>query len=96
VYLEKCNDVLSIWATAGSTLPVPTISATAAAVSPQIKWCVINRGFPLNKINQNGPVQFFLYAVSEYSPLAYYDNTPPITWHRSLSLTLHLLTVVAV
>jgi hypothetical protein len=31
----------------------------------QIKWCVINQGFPINKINQNGPVQFFLYAVSE-------------------------------
>jgi hypothetical protein len=31
----------------------------------QIKWCVINRGFPISKINQNGPVQFFLYAVSE-------------------------------
>jgi hypothetical protein len=31
----------------------------------QIKWCVINRGFPISKINQNGPVQFFLYAVSK-------------------------------
>jgi hypothetical protein len=26
----------------------------------QIKWCVVNRGFPLHKVNQNGPVQFFL------------------------------------
>jgi len=26
--------------------------------------CVENRGFPLNKINHNGPVQFFLYAVT--------------------------------
>jgi hypothetical protein len=26
--------------------------------------CVENRGFPLAKINQNGPVQFFLYAVT--------------------------------
>lgn len=26
--------------------------------------CVENRGFPLSKINQNGPVQFFLYAVT--------------------------------
>jgi Ca2+-transporting ATPase len=25
---------------------------------------VENRGFPLNKINHNGPVQFFLYAVT--------------------------------
>jgi hypothetical protein len=25
---------------------------------------VENKGFPLSKINQNGPVQFFLYAVT--------------------------------
>lgn len=24
----------------------------------------MNRGFPVSKINQNGPVQFFLYAVT--------------------------------
>ncbi len=28
------------------------------------RWCVINRGFPINKINDNGPIQFFLYAVT--------------------------------
>jgi hypothetical protein len=27
------------------------------------RWCVENKGFPVKKINQNGPVQFFLYAV---------------------------------
>lgn len=26
--------------------------------------CVENKGFPIQKINQNGPVQFFLYAVT--------------------------------
>lgn len=26
--------------------------------------CVENKGFPIAKINQNGPVQFFLYAVT--------------------------------
>jgi hypothetical protein len=25
---------------------------------------VENKGFPISKINQNGPVQFFLYAVT--------------------------------
>ncbi|PNH11294.1 putative calcium-transporting ATPase 5, plasma membrane-type [Tetrabaena socialis] len=28
------------------------------------KWCVVNKGFPIKKINTNGPVQFFLYAVT--------------------------------
>lgn len=40
-------------------------AAALVCVTLQIKWCVINKGFPINKINQNGPVQFFLYAVSE-------------------------------
>ncbi|GIL84523.1 hypothetical protein Vretimale_14412 [Volvox reticuliferus] len=29
-----------------------------------IKWCIINKGFPVKKINQNGPIQFFLYSVT--------------------------------
>ncbi|EFJ50671.1 hypothetical protein VOLCADRAFT_88435 [Volvox carteri f. nagariensis] len=29
-----------------------------------IKWCVVNKGFPVKKINQNGPIQFFLYSVT--------------------------------
>eukprot|EP00201_Polytomella_parva_P009432 CAMPEP_0175050876 /NCGR_PEP_ID=MMETSP0052_2-20121109/7489_1 /TAXON_ID=51329 ORGANISM="Polytomella parva, Strain SAG 63-3" /NCGR_SAMPLE_ID=MMETSP0052_2 /ASSEMBLY_ACC=CAM_ASM_000194 /LENGTH=692 /DNA_ID=CAMNT_0016315101 /DNA_START=58 /DNA_END=2132 /DNA_ORIENTATION=+ len=29
-----------------------------------IKWCVINHGFPVKQINDNGPVQFFLFAVT--------------------------------
>jgi len=29
-----------------------------------IKWCVLNRGFPIERINDDGPVQFFLYAVT--------------------------------
>eukprot|EP00775_Hariotina_reticulata_P009045 gene9045-9216_t len=46
---------------------VGKIGASVAAtcfVALLIKWCVINRGFPLNKVNQNGPVQFFLYSVT--------------------------------
>jgi P-type Ca2+ transporter type 2C len=25
---------------------------------------VVNRGFPLDKVNQNGPLQFLLYAIT--------------------------------
>ncbi len=28
------------------------------------RWCVENQGFPVKKINSNGPVQFFLYSVT--------------------------------
>eukprot|EP00879_Flechtneria_rotunda_P003828 GHRR01004068.1.p1 GENE.GHRR01004068.1~~GHRR01004068.1.p1 ORF type:complete len:993 (+),score=315.28 GHRR01004068.1:1703-4681(+) len=38
--------------------------AVACFIALLIKWCVVNRGFPVSKINQNGPVQFFLYAVT--------------------------------
>uniref|UniRef100_A0A383WGV1 Calcium-transporting ATPase n=1 Tax=Tetradesmus obliquus TaxID=3088 RepID=A0A383WGV1_TETOB len=38
--------------------------AATCFVALLIKWCVINRGFPLSKINDNGPVQFFLYSVT--------------------------------
>jgi hypothetical protein len=33
-----------------------TVAATCF-VALLIKWCVLNRGFPLSKINDNGPVQ---------------------------------------
>lgn len=38
--------------------------AVACFVALLVKWCVENRGFPLDQINNNGPVQFFLYAVT--------------------------------
>jgi hypothetical protein len=38
--------------------------AVACFIALLIKWCVENKGFPLNKINDHGPVQFFLYAVT--------------------------------
>ncbi|WIA22054.1 hypothetical protein OEZ85_004399 [Tetradesmus obliquus] len=38
--------------------------AVACFIALLIKWCVENKGFPIAKINQNGPVQFFLYAVT--------------------------------
>ncbi len=28
------------------------------------RWCVENKGFPIKEINDNGPIQFFLYAVT--------------------------------
>lgn len=28
------------------------------------RWCVKNNGFPISKINDHGPVQFFLYAIT--------------------------------
>ena len=28
------------------------------------RWCVVNKGFPVSKINDNGPIQFFLFAVT--------------------------------
>lgn len=28
------------------------------------RWMVANKGFPIKQINNNGPVQFFLYAVT--------------------------------
>ena len=37
--------------------------AVACFIVLLIKWCVANHGFPISKINSNGPVQFFLYAV---------------------------------
>lgn len=37
---------------------------TCVLWSPPVCRCVENRGFPIAKINQNGPVQFFLYAVT--------------------------------
>jgi Ca2+-transporting ATPase len=38
--------------------------AVACFIALFIKWCVENKGFPINKINDHGPVQFFLYAVT--------------------------------
>ena len=28
------------------------------------RWMIVNHGFPINQINNNGPVQFFLYGVT--------------------------------
>jgi Ca2+-transporting ATPase len=29
-----------------------------------LRWCVYHQGFPIKQINNNGPVQFFLYAIT--------------------------------
>eukprot|EP00877_Chromochloris_zofingiensis_P010933 jgi/Chrzof1/6093/Cz17g09130.t1 len=34
--------------------------AVACFVALLIKWCVENKGFPISKINENGPIQFLL------------------------------------
>ncbi len=28
------------------------------------RWCVENNGFPISEINNDGPIQFFLYAIT--------------------------------
>jgi len=38
--------------------------AVACFIAMLIKWCVENKGFPIKKINDHGPVQFFLYAIT--------------------------------
>ncbi|GFR47750.1 hypothetical protein Agub_g9515 [Astrephomene gubernaculifera] len=38
--------------------------AVCCFIAQLIKWCVVNRGFPIKKINDNGPIQFFLYAIT--------------------------------
>jgi len=38
--------------------------AVACFIALLIKWCVEKNGFPIDEINSNGPVQFFLYAVT--------------------------------
>lgn len=38
--------------------------AASCFIALLIKWCVENNGFPISKINDNGPIQFFLYSVT--------------------------------
>ncbi|GLC46005.1 ATF/CREB activator [Pleodorina starrii] len=38
--------------------------AVCCFIAQLIKWCVVNRGFPIKKINDHGPIQFFLYAIT--------------------------------
>ncbi|KAJ9507543.1 hypothetical protein QJQ45_019083, partial [Haematococcus lacustris] len=38
--------------------------AIACFIALLVKWCVENKGFPIKEINNNGPVQFFLYAIT--------------------------------
>ena len=49
---------------AGAIAKVGFGVAAACFLALLIKWCVVNKGFPISKINDNGPVQFFLYAVT--------------------------------
>ena len=38
--------------------------AIACFTAMLIQWCVRNKGFPLDKINDHGPIQFFLYGIT--------------------------------
>lgn len=49
---------------ASAIAKVGTIVAVAAFIVLTIRWCVDNSGFPLDQINNNGPVQFFIYAIT--------------------------------
>jgi Ca2+-transporting ATPase len=55
---EKLADLAAAIGKVGFTV------AVACFIALLVKWCVENRGFPLEQINNNGPVQFFLYAVT--------------------------------
>ncbi|KAG2496224.1 hypothetical protein HYH03_005822 [Edaphochlamys debaryana] len=49
---------------AGAIGKVGAIAAVTLFVILMIIWMVENRGFPISKINKDGPVQFFLYCVT--------------------------------
>ncbi len=45
--------------------PRPATRLTPATLPPcPTRWCVENNGFPIKRINDNGPVQFFLYSIT--------------------------------
>ncbi len=51
------------------TLPITgvvthTPAPPVRALRPPRRWCVVNNGFPIKKINDNGPSQFFLYSIT--------------------------------
>lgn len=49
---------------AGAIGKVGFAVALCAFVIMLIRWCVDKKGFPIKEINNNGPIQFFLYAVT--------------------------------
>ena len=55
---EKLEDV------AGAIGKIGFGVAIACFIALLIQWCVKNNGFPVSKINDHGPIQFFLYAVT--------------------------------
>lgn len=38
--------------------------AVSCFIALLIEWCVENNGFPISEINNDGPIQFFLYSVT--------------------------------
>lgn len=49
---------------AGAIGKVGFAVALCAFVIMLIRWCVEKKGFPIKEVNNNGPIQFFLYAVT--------------------------------
>lgn len=49
---------------ASAIAKVGTFVAVCAFIVLLIRWCVKHKGFPVKEINNNGPLQFFLYAVT--------------------------------
>jgi P-type Ca2+ transporter type 2C len=49
---------------AGAVGKVGFTVAIVAFCVMTIRWCVANKGFPIREVNNEGPVQFFLYAVT--------------------------------
>ncbi|KAG2453047.1 hypothetical protein HYH02_002382 [Chlamydomonas schloesseri] len=49
---------------AGAIGKVGFAVAICCFIAQLIKWCVKNNGFPISEINNNGPIQFFLYAIT--------------------------------
>jgi Ca2+-transporting ATPase len=49
---------------ASAIAKVGTAVAVCAFVVLLIRWCVEKKGFPWREINNNGPLNFFLYSIT--------------------------------
>ncbi|KXZ55354.1 hypothetical protein GPECTOR_3g484 [Gonium pectorale] len=56
--MEKLGDL------AGAIGKIGAVAAVILFIVLLVKWMIENRGFPIKKINDDGPVQFFLYCVT--------------------------------
>mmetsp|Transcript_211 Transcript_211/g.228 ORF Transcript_211/g.228 Transcript_211/m.228 type:complete len:653 (-) Transcript_211:390-2348(-) len=49
---------------AGAIGKAGMVVAVVCFIAQLIKWCVDNKGFPIKRINDNGPIQFLLYSIT--------------------------------